>query len=135
MNVHRLASIAVLAVLLAACASARTQTVAAYAGAPLPRPDRIIVYDFAVSPEEVSLDQGIGARIKREVEDKSPGAAELEAARATQTALAAALARDLQSYGLIAELTQREPDCPQGRASRFRARSSALIKAIAHGGC
>ena len=103
MDVHRLASIAVLAVLLAACASARTQTVAAYAGAPLPRPDRIIVYDFAVSPEEVSLDQGIGARIKREVEDKSPGAAELEAARATQAALAAALARDLQSYGLIAE--------------------------------
>lgn len=103
MDVHRPASIVVLAVLLASCASARTQTVTAYAGTPLPRPDRIIVYDFAVSPEEVSLDQGIGARIRRAIEDKPPSAAELEAARAAQTALAAALARDLGSYGLTAE--------------------------------
>ena len=33
----------------------------------LPRPDRILVYDFAVSPDEVKLDTGLSAEIAKEL--------------------------------------------------------------------
>src|SRR5690242_9706706 len=35
---------------------------------PLPRPDRVLVYDFAVSPEQVSLNRGLFARLGELVE-------------------------------------------------------------------
>jgi hypothetical protein len=44
---------------LGACAPTTVQTQQDYSGTALPRPDRVIVYDFAVSPDEVTLDQGL----------------------------------------------------------------------------
>jgi Domain of unknown function (DUF4410) len=37
----------------------------------MPRPQRILVYDFAVTPEEVKLDQGISAELTRYVSEGS----------------------------------------------------------------
>ena len=34
-----------------------------------PHPDRILVYRFAVKPEEVKLDQGVSARLQQQVSD------------------------------------------------------------------
>ncbi len=89
-------------VALAACAPARVQTVANYAGPSLPRPDRVIVYDFAIAPEQVRLDQGIGARVRRVAGDQPVSAQEWHAATAGQAALADALTAELASYGLPA---------------------------------
>jgi hypothetical protein len=72
-------------------------------GPQMPRPDRILVGYFAISPEQVRLDQGIGARIVRTAEDRPLTAVELQAAQATQTALADRLVEDLRKYGLPAE--------------------------------
>ncbi len=88
---------------VAACAPAHVQTVESYAGPSLPRPDRVVVYDFAISPDQVRLGQGIGERISRAASDAPAGAGELRAAQATQAALAEALTKELQSYGLAAE--------------------------------
>ncbi len=85
-----------------ACSPARVQTTEGYAGPTLPRPDRVIVYDFAIAPDQVRLDQGVGARIKRAVGDQPASAQELQAAGATQAALADALTAELTSYGLPA---------------------------------
>jgi uncharacterized protein DUF4410 len=87
---------------IAACSPARVQSVADYAGPSLPRPDRVIVYDFAIAPEQVHLDQGIGARIKRASGGQPVSAQEWQAATATQSALADALTAELVSYGLPA---------------------------------
>ncbi|HJS85893.1 MAG TPA: DUF4410 domain-containing protein [Acetobacteraceae bacterium] len=87
---------------LAACAPARVRTVADYAGPTLPRPDRVIVYDFAIAPDQVRLDQGVGARIRRVVGDQPVSAQEWQAATAAQSALADALTAELASYGLPA---------------------------------
>lgn len=88
---------------VAACAPARVQTVEGYAGPSLPRPDSVIVYEFAISPDQVRLGQGIGERITRAARGGPAGAGELQAARATQAALAEALTNELRSYGLMAE--------------------------------
>jgi uncharacterized protein DUF4410 len=88
---------------LAACNRAQVQTEEAYMGPPRPRPDRILVSYFAISPEQVRLDRGIGARIVRAAEDLPPSAAEMQAAQKTQRALADRLIDDLRKYGLPAE--------------------------------
>jgi hypothetical protein len=90
---------------LAACNRARVQTEEPYMGPQTPRPDRILVGYFAISPEQVRLDQGIGARIVRIAGDQPLSALELQAAQATQVALAARLVDDLRKYGLPAEFS------------------------------
>jgi hypothetical protein len=94
-------AVAVLA--LAGCNRARVQTEEAYMGPPKPRPDRILVGYFAISPEQVRLDQGIGARIIRAADDQPLNAQEMKAAQATQVGLANRLVDDLRRYGLPAE--------------------------------
>jgi hypothetical protein len=96
-----ISAIAVLA--LAACNRAQVQTQEAYMGPPRARPDRILVGYFAISPEQVRLDQGIGARIVRTAEDQTLTAVEMRAAQVTQLALADRLVDDLRKYGLPAE--------------------------------
>lgn len=96
---------AVLAVaVLAGCARPQVHTVEPYAGGMLPRPNHVLVSYFSVSPEEIRLDQGISARIRRQFDDQPPDAALMQAARETQGALAMRLVQKLQSYGLPAEL-------------------------------
>src|SRR5438034_10206603 len=51
-------------VILAGCAPTNVDTVQQYSGkSPLPRPDRVLVYDFAVSANDVKLNSAIGARL------------------------------------------------------------------------
>ena len=65
MRTMRPAFAALMLAAAASCAPARVQTVEGYAGPTLPRPDRVLVYDFTVAPEQVRLDQGIGPRVAR----------------------------------------------------------------------
>jgi hypothetical protein len=98
------ASLLVFAVLaLGACNRAHVQTEESYLGPQRARPDRILVGYFAISPEQVRLDQGIGARVVRIAGDRPLSALEMQAARATQMALADRLIDDLRKYGLMAE--------------------------------
>jgi hypothetical protein len=75
--------VAVLAV-LAACSHARVQNTEAYLGPQMPRPDRVLVSYFSISPEQVRLDQGVNARIMRITSDQPLDAQELQAAKDTQ---------------------------------------------------
>jgi hypothetical protein len=88
---------------LSACAPARMQTTQADAGPLAPRPDRVVVYDFAVTPQDVRLDQGVSARIERTIGDSSLSQQEWDAAQRARVALAQALAGRLRSYGLPAQ--------------------------------
>ncbi len=87
---------------MAACTRAHVHDVEAYAGPALPPPNRVVVSYFAVSPGEVRLDQGVGARLRRAAGDAPPDAQKLQAAHATQEALAQALVERLRRYGLPA---------------------------------
>jgi hypothetical protein len=100
---RRLVGIA-MAAMLAACSHAKVQTSESYFGPPLPRPDRVLVSYFSITPDQVRLDQGIGARVARAVGDQPLSAAELRAAQETQAALADHIIARLRKYGLPAQL-------------------------------
>jgi hypothetical protein len=89
---------------LASCNQARVQTTESYLGPPIPRPDHVYVSYFSITPDEVRLDSGVGARISRAASDQPLGAQELKAAQDTQTALAEAIVERLRKYGLPAEI-------------------------------
>ena len=104
-RVTRVLQALAVAVMLGACSQAHVQTSQSYFGAPVPRPNHIVVSYYSIASDEVKLDQGVGARLMRVSEDQSLGALELKAAQDTQAALAEGIVERLQRYGLPAELS------------------------------
>jgi hypothetical protein len=103
--VARLLHSLAVAVMLGACSQAHVQTSQSYFGPPVLRPNHIVVSYYSIAPDEVKLDQGVGARLMRVSEDQPPGALELKAAQDTQAALAEGIVERLRKYGLPAELS------------------------------
>lgn len=98
------ATCAILAVvLLAGCNKPQVATTESYAGSRLPRPDRILVQAFAVTPDDVKLDQGVAARVERSNSDVPLTTQQLQVARQAQSTMADAMVEKLRSYGLPAE--------------------------------
>jgi Domain of unknown function (DUF4410) len=97
---------------LAGCSQAHVQTEQSYLGPQMPRPDRVVVAWFSVSPEQVRLDQGVSARLIRTVDDQPLDTQQMAAAQATQAALAEHLVDRLRQYGLPAELAMTTPAGP-----------------------
>jgi hypothetical protein len=72
----------------------------------LARPDRILVYDFAVTPDEVKLDQGVSAEIMRYVSDAGASgrtADEIKIGHAVANAVSIELVQKLRGYGFFTE--------------------------------
>jgi hypothetical protein len=72
----------------------------------LPRPDVILVYDFAVSPDEVKLDTGLSAELMQKYEQHkgaSRTAQEIKVGHKVADAVANELVKNIRSYGLMAE--------------------------------
>ena len=89
--------------LLAACARTDISTDKEYRGEALPKPDRVIVYDFAVSPEEVKLQRGLSDRIRNLLSRTPRSEKEKELGRQVADATAAKLVEELRREGLPAE--------------------------------
>ncbi|TDH59079.1 DUF4410 domain-containing protein [Dankookia rubra] len=88
---------ALLVLPVAGCNQAKVVEEQAYAGPRLPMPSRILVRDFAVSPAEVRLDQGIRGRVEQGFSAASSDEQRLAAARAAASALAEALVQALRA--------------------------------------
>ena len=72
----------------------------------LPRPDLIMIYDFAVSPDEVKLDTGLSAELTQKYQQHkgmSPTAQEIKLGHKVAEAVADELVKKIRSYGLWAE--------------------------------
>jgi len=92
-----------LAALLAfsGCAPTQVNIVSKYGG-PVPRPSNVLVYNFAVSPDEVQLDQGISVKIQDMI-NKTPRTKEEKAVgHAVAEALAKNLVKELNAIGVPA---------------------------------
>jgi len=100
--------------LLGACAKAHVDVTQRYTGEPLARPTSVLVQDFAIDPAEVQLDQGLRARITREISDTPLSSAQQAAATKARAALTAALVQRLASYGLPAEPAAPGDDATPG---------------------
>jgi len=86
-----------------ACASTDVRTVASDISGPLPRPDRVLVYDLRVSPEEVKLDQGISARAVEAAKGTPRTEQEIATGRKVAGSLSKHLVKEIQKLGLDAE--------------------------------
>jgi len=78
-------------------------------GEPLPKPDQVVVYDFAVTPEDIELDRGVGPSMVRDMKKTTQTEEEIQVGRAVAEALAIELVEDLQSQGIRA---YRENEAP-----------------------
>jgi Domain of unknown function (DUF4410) len=94
----------VLAVVLTvtACAPPNVRTQQAAGMGRLPAPTGVVVEDFAASPEQVRLDQGVSARVQRMSGDVPLSQTQAQVAEEARVTLAQALRAKLASYGLPA---------------------------------
>jgi hypothetical protein len=68
----------------------------------LPMPHRVLVYNLAVSPDEVQLDQGISARIEQSIKGTPRTEQEIQVGHAVANALSKELVTELQNMGIPA---------------------------------
>ena len=71
-----------------------------------PKPDLILVYDFAVSPDEVHLDEGLSAELKQKYEQhkgQSRTAQEIKIGHKVADAVAEELVKNIRAQGLWAQ--------------------------------
>jgi len=96
------AAAAVLATALVACAPTHVQQSQTYSGALLPRPDIVVVNDFAVTPEEVRLDSGLRARLMNAVSPAPASQREIEDGRKVTATISRTLVEEIRKMGLPA---------------------------------
>jgi hypothetical protein len=94
--------------LLAGCASTDVTSESQYAGN-LPKPQQVLVYNFAVSPEEVELDSGIGADLQNLVAKTPRTEQEQAIGHQVAEALANHLVTEIQTLGLPAMRASSPP--------------------------
>jgi hypothetical protein len=100
-NVRTLAALMIAAVALTGCASADVKPTKRASGN-LPKPDMIIVNDFAVSPEDVKLDGGAMASVARDASSATPTEEEIKVGRMVADRLAVKLVEELRKSGINA---------------------------------
>jgi Domain of unknown function (DUF4410) len=96
-------AVALLTLTLLVAGCTRVQPEQTYAGAPLPRPDLVLVDDFAVAPDEVELRYGLVARIEESFDTEPPSQQERDVGRQVAQALAESLVAEIRDLGLPAE--------------------------------
>ena len=94
-----------IAALAAGCAPTQVQTVQMDADR-LPKPDLILVYNFAVTPEEVLLDKGLSAELKQQYEQhkgETLSAQEIKTGHAVADVVARELVKNILAMNLWAQ--------------------------------
>jgi hypothetical protein len=99
-----------LLILFTGCASTKVQPMGVYSNIePLPRPDRFLVYDFAVSSADVTLNRGLVARMHNLISTTPQTEEQLKVGRAVAAALSEELVEHIRALGLPAERASK-PD-------------------------
>lgn len=97
----------------------------AQSGSSLSRPRSVLVEDFAVAPDAVTLDQGIEPRWQRQVSGADPDASRAQLASQVQDAISSTLERDFQKMGFsVRHVAPGTPAAPgdllvQGQITRI----------------
>jgi hypothetical protein len=86
---------------LGGCASAQVTQTKRTTG-PLPRPDMVVVYDFAVTSGEVKLDQGVLQKALRDSSSRSVSVEENQVGHLVADKLAGSLVEELRKAGIPA---------------------------------
>lgn len=106
MPLHRAALCLLALVLVAGCTSTEVSDRQRYEGAPLARPDRIIVHDFTADPADIPANSALATRLEHAPPPKPEQAA---LARKVGAEIAKDLVADLQGMGLPAVAAAGQP--------------------------
>ncbi len=90
------------AALAVGCAPTSVQTMYEREG-PAPRPARVLVYDFSVTPDEVQLDRGLSAELEQMAKGTPRTEQELQVGRKAARALSDELVKKINEMGLPAQ--------------------------------
>src|SRR5260221_3276279 len=83
-----------------ACAPAAVDPLQGYKGPLLPRPEIVLVADFAAGPEAVMLDRGLGARLRNAIDASDDLTREAEDDRKVVAAISNTLVGEIRKLGL-----------------------------------
>lgn len=95
-------------VMLGGCAPTNVQVMEEYSGQ-LPRPERVLVYDFALSLDDINLAEGIGADIKNYAKGTPKSVEERRISRAIADAMSEELVKKIQAMGMPAQRAYGSP--------------------------
>jgi len=87
---------------LVGCGRTQVNTLVTYPGG-LSRPDRVLIYDFALKPDDVLTDGTIGKRLFHVLEGESKTEEELKVGTAVAYALSEKLVKEIRDLGLPTE--------------------------------
>lgn len=85
---------------LVACASSKVREEGEIAYTGLPRPQQVLIYNFAVSPSDIKQNSSIFAKVGRAIENPNPTAEEIQTGREVADALATELTEKIAAMGL-----------------------------------
>jgi len=102
--------LAALAGVVAVIGCAPTQVQSTYQReSAMARPERVLVYDFAVSPEQVQLDRGLSAEIVQMSQGTSRTEQEIQVGQKAARVLADELVKEINAMGLPAQRVAGAP--------------------------
>lgn len=107
---------AVLALLLlsAGCAKTQVSTLDEVAQSGLRRPQQVLIYNFAVSPQDVQENASIFAKMARNFNGEDPTAEEMQLGREVADALAVELTQRIAALGFNPQRADRHTPLPAG---------------------
>ena len=99
-NLLSLSATGLFFLVLAGCASTNVQDTFEVANAGMPTPNPVLIYNFAVSPDDVQQNSSIFAKIERNIQNNSQTAEEIKLGRQVSDALATELFQKISNMGL-----------------------------------
>ena len=99
-NFLRVSGTGLFFLLIAGCASTNVQETYEVANTGMSTPNPVLIYNFAVSPDDVQQNSSIFAKIERNVENNSQTAEEIQLGREVSDALATELTQKIADLGL-----------------------------------
>jgi hypothetical protein len=98
----KLSGISLFFLLILGCAKTNVQETYEVANAGMPTPNPVLIYNFAVSPQDVQQNSSIFAKIQRDIQNNSQTAEEIQIGHEVANALATELWQKINNLGLNA---------------------------------
>jgi len=100
--------------LLAGCAHTKVQVSDEIASSGLSRPQQVLIYNFAVSPEDIQQNSSIFAKLRRNIGDSNQTAEQIQLGREVADALATELTQKIAAMGLNSKRAIENVPVPAG---------------------
>ena len=99
-NLFRLSGTGLFFLLIVGCAKTNVQETYEIANTGMPTPNPVLIYNFAVNPEDVQQNSSIFAKIQRNIENNDQTAEEIQLGREVSDAMATELTLKIAALGL-----------------------------------